>query len=184
MLENALIRIIEQLTKGDRLSDLDREWLVQDLQNTPYSLSRLDLKISDLEISSKLSQLIDERSLFLRLAYPEISQILIAHNIKLDPPSLIFPILWHYWLPLAQHLANQQSLIGRTFIQGLMGGEGTGKTTLGLVLKILLRHLGKTFLSISLDDLYKTYSDRQKLCDRRPAFIWRGPPTPTILIWA
>ena len=80
MLENALIRIIEQLTKGDRLSDLDREWLVQDLQNTPYSLSRLDLKISDLEISSKLSQLIDERSLFLRLAYPEISQILIAHN--------------------------------------------------------------------------------------------------------
>ena len=85
MLENALIRIIEQLTKGDRLSDLDREWLVQDLQNTPYSLSRLDLKISDLEISSKLSQLIDERSLFLRLAYPEISQTLIAHNIKLDP---------------------------------------------------------------------------------------------------
>ena len=136
MLENALIRIIEQLTKGDRLSDLDREWLVQDLQNTPYSLSRLDLKISDLEISSKLSQLIDERSLFLRLAYPEISQTLIAHNIKLDPPSLIFLILWHYWLPLAQHLANQQSQIGRTFIQGLMGGQGTGKTTMGLVLKI------------------------------------------------
>jgi D-glycerate 3-kinase len=176
MLENALIRIIEQLTKGDRLSDLEREWLVHDLQNTAYSLSRLDLKISDLEIRSKLSRLIDERSLFLRLAYPEISQILIAHNIKLDPPSLIFPILWHYWLPLAQHLANQQSQIGRTFIQGLMGGQGTGKTTLGIVLEILLRHLGKTFLSISLDDLYKTYSDRQKLRDRRPAFIWRGPP--------
>ena len=176
MIENALIRIIEQLTKGDRLSDLDREWLVQDLQNTAYSLSRVDLKISDLEINSKLSRLIDERSLFLRLAYPEISQTLIAHNIKLDPPSLIFPILWHYWLPLAQHLANQQSQIGRTFIQGLMGGQGTGKTTLGLVLKILLRHLGKTFLSISLDDLYKNYSDRQKLRDRRPAFIWRGPP--------
>jgi D-glycerate 3-kinase len=156
MLENALIRIIEQLTKGDRLSDLEREWLVHDLQNTAYSLSRLDLKISDLEIRSKLSRLIDERSLFLRLAYPEISQILIAHNIKLDPPSLIFPILWHYWLPLAQHLANQQSQIGRTFIQGLMGGQGTGKTTLGIVLEILLRHLGKTFLSISLDDLYKT----------------------------
>jgi D-glycerate 3-kinase len=176
MLENALIRIIEQLTKGDRLSDLEREWLVHDLQNTAYSLSRLDLKISDLEISSKLSRLIDERSLFLRLAYPEILQILITHNIKLDPPSLIFPILWHYWLPLAQHLSNQQSQIGRTFIQGLMGGQGTGKTTLGLVLKILLRHLGKTFLSISLDDLYKTYSDRQKLRDRRPQLIWRGPP--------
>ncbi len=176
MIENALIRILEQLAKGDRLSDSDREWLIDDLQTTAYSLSRLGLKISDLEISSKLSRLIDERSQFLQLAYLEISQTLIAHNIKLDPPSLIFPILWHYWLPLVQHLANQQSKIGRTFIQGLMGGQGTGKTTLGLVLKILMRHLGKTFLSISLDDLYKTYSDRQKLRDRRPELIWRGPP--------
>ncbi|MEI6329958.1 MAG: glycerate kinase [Pseudanabaena sp. ELA645] len=176
MLENALIRILEQLAKGDRLSVSDREWLTHDLQTTVYSLSRLGLKTSDLNLISKLSILIDERSQFLQLVYPEILQSLIDHKIKFESPSLIFPLLWHYWLPLAQRLANQQSKIGRTFIEGLMGGQGTGKTTLGLVLNILLRHLGKTFLSISLDDLYKTYSDRQKLRDRRPQFIWRGPP--------
>jgi len=173
MIENVLIRILEQLAQGDRLSKVDCDALIKDLQEKSDYLRILDINNSDLQI---IRAAVDQRSQFLQLVYPEIFKSLNTYNIKLEPPSLIFPLLWHYWLPLAQHLANQQAKIGRTFIQGLMGGQGTGKTTLGLVLNILLRHLGKTFLSISLDDLYKTYSDRQKLRDRRPAFIWRGPP--------
>ena len=71
MLENALIRILEQLAKGDRLSVSDREWLIHDLQIRVYSLSRLGLKISESNLISKLSELVDERSQFLQLVYPD-----------------------------------------------------------------------------------------------------------------
>jgi D-glycerate 3-kinase len=41
---------------------------------------------------------------------------------------------------------------------------------------IIENHWGYHVLSISLDDFYKTYSDRQKLQTLEPRLIWRGPP--------
>ena len=177
MLKNIPIRIFELLVQGDRLSSTDHDLLLNELRTNNY-LDRL--AINDLELNRDLkviNEIVDQRSQLLRLVYPEILETLTLHNIQIDPPSAIMPMLWHYWLPLAQSLVHQQEKIGRTLIQGLLGGQGTGKTTLGIVLNILLRHLGKIFLSISLDDLYKTYADRQKLRDRRPELIWRGPPS-------
>ncbi len=171
MIGNPIIRIFELIVQGDRLSISDHHQLKQNLLENRDRLQILD--IGDLSAE----EIIDARSQLLRLVYPEISQSLIIHDIQLDSPSLLLPILWHYWLPLAQQMARQQTQIGRCFMQGLLGGQGTGKTTLGFILNIVLRHLGKTFLSISLDDLYKTYADRQKLRDRRPHLIWRGPPS-------
>ncbi|PZV17452.1 MAG: glycerate kinase [Pseudanabaena sp.] len=168
MIKTILIRIFELIIQGGRLTSPDSELLVNQLSNSN------DCQWS-LEIDP--NETVDRQSQLLRSVYPEISQVLASHNIQIDPPSAILPMLWHYWLPLAQSLANQQEKIGRTFIQGLLGGQGTGKTTLGIVLKVLLQHLGKTFLSISLDDLYKTYADRQKLRDLCPEIIWRGPPS-------
>ena len=174
MLQNIPIRIFELIIQGDRLSDSEHKLLASDLRKNYLHSCALGVNISELKL---IAEIIEQRSLLLRSVYPDICQSLVIQNIRLDPPSIIFPLLWHYWLPLAQSLANQQEKIGRTFIQGLLGGQGTGKTTLGIVLNLLLRHLGKTFLSISLDDLYKTYTDRQKLRDRRPDLIWRGPPS-------
>ena len=174
MLKTIPIKIFELIIRGDRLSSSDYELLVNKLRFNNEYLWALDIDDSGL---NTFNEIIDLRSQFLRSVYPKISQALVIHNIQIDPPSAMLPLLWHYWLPLAQSLANQQEKIGRTFIQGLLGGQGTGKTTLGIVLNILLRHLGKTFLSISLDDLYKTYADRQKLRDRSPDLIWRGPPS-------
>ena len=174
MLKIIPIRIFELIIRGDRITSSDHELLIDNLRNKNDYFLALDIDASDF---SKFKEIVDQRSQFLRSVYPKISQVLAIHNIQIDPPDATLPMLWHYWLPLAQSLANQQEKIGRTLIQGLLGGQGTGKTTLGIVLNILLRHLGKTFLSISLDDLYKTYADRQKLRDRRPDFIWRGPPS-------
>ena len=176
MTEKRLIKIFEQLASGDRLNIYDYNLLKQDLSESQNRLRPLDLKdLKSLE-PEEIKEIIEQRSQLLHLAYSEILQTLVIHNIQLDASSL-FSLLWYCWLPLAQRLAQQQQKIGRTFIQGLLGGQGTGKTTLGIVLNILLRHLGKTFLSISLDDLYKTYTERQKLRDRCPALIWRGPPS-------
>jgi D-glycerate 3-kinase len=174
MIKNIPIRIFEQIVRGDCLTSLDYELLVNELRDYSFCQRFLGIDSSDIKAFTKI---VDLRSQLLRAVYPKISQVLASHNIQVDPAWAILPMLWHYWLPLAQSLANQQEKIGRTFIQGLLGGQGTGKTTLGIVLKVLLLHLGKSFLSISLDDLYKTYADRQKLQDRRPDLIWRGPPS-------
>ncbi len=76
--------------------------------------------------------------------------------------------LWNLWLPLALRLAKQRQANGQPFIQGILGGQGSGKTTLGAVLTLLLQHLGYRTLSLSLDDLYKTHADRLKLREADP----------------
>ncbi|MEW6493519.1 MAG: glycerate kinase [Cyanobacteriota bacterium] len=83
---------------------------------------------------------------------------------------------WTFWLPLALQLAVSRQKLGRPFIQGILGGQGTGKTTLGAVLSLILTHLGYRLLSLSLDDLYKTYAERKQLQEQDPRLIWRGPP--------
>ncbi|NUN65390.1 glycerate kinase [Pseudanabaena biceps] len=167
MRENIPIRIFELLIQGDRLSPSDNDLLITYSRKNNNHFQGLN---------SHILEVIAQRSHLIYLAYPDILKNLAIHHIQIDPPETILAILWNYWLPLAQSLAHQQQKIGRTFIQGLLGGQGTGKTTLGIILEILLRHLGKKFLSISLDDLYKTYADRQKLRDLCPQIIWRGPP--------
>jgi D-glycerate 3-kinase len=169
-----LFKLFKLIIRGDRLSAPENELLLNEtIKNTACfnicDLSNLDIK--------EIKEIIDQRSQLLRLVYVEVSQSLTTHNIHIDPPDAILFILWHYWLPLAQSLAKQQQQIGRTLIQGLLGGQGTGKTSLGIILQILLSHFGKTFLSISLDDIYKTYADRQKMQVIHPDLIWRGPPS-------
>jgi D-glycerate 3-kinase len=84
--------------------------------------------------------------------------------------------LWHLWLPLAMQLSTQKQSLQRPLIQGILGGQGTGKTTLAQVLQLILAQLGSSTVSLSLDDLYKTYADRQQLQKVDPRLIWRGPP--------
>ena len=84
--------------------------------------------------------------------------------------------LWNLWLPLAIQLSTEKQRLNRPLIQGILGGQGTGKTTLCEVLKLILLKLGYSTISLSLDDLYKTYADRQQLQKADPRLIWRGPP--------
>lgn len=84
--------------------------------------------------------------------------------------------LWKFWLPFALKLVQDRQQKDRPIIQGILGGQGTGKTTLARVLKHILAHLNYQTLSFSIDDLYKTYPERQQLLERDPRLIWRGPP--------
>ncbi len=104
-------------------------------------------------------------------------QALEEHPIPLleDWTKWIAP-LWRFWLPLAQQLDKQQKALGTPFIQGILGGQGTGKTTLTAVLQLILQQLGHQILTLSIDDLYLTYAQRQVIRQQDPRLVWRGPP--------
>jgi D-glycerate 3-kinase len=84
--------------------------------------------------------------------------------------------MWNLWLPLATHLAAKQKEISRPFVQGILGGQGTGKTSLAIALTEILACMGLRCIGISIDDLYKTYESRQKLLEIDPRLDRRGPP--------
>lgn len=91
-------------------------------------------------------------------------------------------LLWQLWLPLAMQLVswhqqiNQPDVARRPLIQGILGGQGTGKTTLASILSQILQQWGLQLCQISIDDLYLPYVDRLQLQQQDPRFRWRGPP--------
>jgi len=100
---------------------------------------------------------------------------MLCQQRGLDPEQLQ-PTLRRLWVPLALWLASRRQQGDRPWIQGILGGQGTGKTTMAAVLTMVLKHLGYTSLSLSLDDLYKTHADRLALRQQDPRLLWRGPP--------
>ena len=80
------------------------------------------------------------------------------------------------WQPLAQAIAQKQKMLNRPLIQGILGPQGIGKTTLSKALVAMLGTLGLKAVSVSLDDIYKTYAERKIIQQKNPHLIWRGPP--------
>lgn len=93
---------------------------------------------------------------------------------KISPDEAL-PTLWLLWLPLAQNLAAQKKALGRPLVQGILGMQGAGKSTLGEALRMLLEP-DYGVVNFSIDDLYKTYAERLELRQADPRLIWRGPP--------
>lgn len=85
-------------------------------------------------------------------------------------------LLWRFWLPFALWIDERQKALGLPFIQGVLGGQGTGKTTLTRGVSAILGLLGQSAATLSLDDLYLSYGDRLQLQENDPRLVWRGPP--------
>ena len=120
-------------------------------------------------------QLIEARSQLFCSAYPSVLEWCAHHGIKEEKDTL-FNLMWNCWLPLAINLAELRQKLGRTPIQGILGEMGTGKSSLASILRLLLGHLGYTTVILSLDDIYKTHTERFSLQKTDPRLIWRGPP--------
>lgn len=112
------------------------------------------------------------RSHLLRAIYPRFEQL--CRDFRWTTPPL--ETLWTLWLPLAMELVACRQTLGRPLVQGILGGQGTGKSTLAAVLIQILSHLGYQVCTLSIDDLYKTYAERQQLQAQDPRWRWRGPP--------
>jgi D-glycerate 3-kinase len=149
----------------------DRSW--QDLAQESALADSMRAKVFNIT-PDNVSEIIQERSHLLSLFLPTFSKFCQTH-LKI-PPQTMLKVLWDLWLPLGIKIASSRKDLGRPLIQGILGGQGTGKTTMSRILSLILQQLGYRTLSLSLDDLYKTYSDRLALTQQDPRLIWRGPP--------
>ncbi|MEH2266323.1 glycerate kinase [Nostoc sp.] len=125
-------------------------------------------------VPENVDEVIEKRSQLLKSVFPAFSQF-CQTTLQIEPKEML-QVLWDLWLPLGIKLASQRQQLKRPLIQGILGGQGTGKTTMSKILSLILNQLGYRTLSLSLDDLYKTYSDRLVLTQQDPRLIWRGPP--------
>jgi len=65
----------------------------------------------------------------------------------------------------------------RPFVLGLCGSQGSGKSTVSAALERVLAADGIGCVTLSLDDLYKTKTERERLArEVHPLFATRGPP--------
>ena len=159
----SLISILENLRTRKFIND---EYLFR-LKQIELGDKERSLVFNILE--ENVSEVIQERCLLFLSLIEEEEKLPFCLSDRLE-------ILWHLWLPLAIKLAQKREKLGRPLIQGILGLQGTGKTTLARILISILAKIGWKTISISLDDFYKTYSDRQQLKKEDPRFVWRGPP--------
>lgn len=123
--------------------------------------------------SADILAVLKQRGKWLVQIYPNIQQYGFDRSLA---PDRVLNLLWTLWLPLALQLVAVREPLNRPLVQGILGGQGTGKTTLCGILTLILEHLGYATISLSLDDLYQTYAERQHLQQQDPRFRWRGPP--------
>ena len=83
----------------------------------------------------------------------------------------------NYLIPICFWIANKADNKKPYFV-GLAGGQGTGKTTISSIIKIILEKYFKLkVFKISIDDLYKTRKERIALSKKvHPMLLTRGVP--------
>lgn len=88
------------------------------------------------------------------------------------------PYLSQLYVPFATWLRDMQSVDKQTLIVGINGAQGSGKTTLSLLLACVLKNaFGLNVVTLSIDDIYKTRQQRHIMaCDMHPLFETRGVP--------
>ncbi len=91
-------------------------------------------------------------------------------------PAFEQEVLPHY-AQLATYLADRHTKKNAPLLVAVNGAQGTGKSTMALFLKALLKKQGKQTAVISIDDLYHTFQARKKLAeDVHPLLVTRGVP--------
>ncbi|MDJ0844773.1 glycerate kinase [Crocosphaera sp.] len=161
------IQLLEKFNQSSSLSSSEIETLLQeDLKDSSFcSAFDINVKNGIKKIENRLT------------LWEKSYKLVDKYCQKLSFNSLdIMSLLWKLWLPLAIQLSEKKNQQKTPLIQGFLGVQGTGKTTLCNILCIILKQLEYTSITLSIDDFYKTYSERQKLKEIDPRFIWRGPP--------
>ena len=84
----------------------------------------------------------------------------------------------NFYIPISKMIYRNYSKNKRTKIIGLAGGQGSGKSTISKILKIILKEkFNLETVIFSIDDFYKTLKDREKMSKNiSKLFLTRGVP--------
>ena len=87
-------------------------------------------------------------------------------------------ILKKFYIPMSFWIESKYKKKGKTLFLGVSGGQGSGKTTVTGILKIILKKFFKRQIHVSsIDDFYKTLEERNKMSNKIHAlFKTRGVP--------
>ena len=83
-----------------------------------------------------------------------------------------------FYFPVSKMIQEEYLKKKKTKIIGLTGGQGTGKSTISNILKIILKEAyGLETVIFSIDDFYKTANERKKMSKKVSSlFLTRGVP--------
>ena len=83
-----------------------------------------------------------------------------------------------FFLPISEKIFEQKIKNNKTIIVGLTGGQGSGKSTISNILKIILKERFKlNTVTFSIDDFYKTLKERKIMAKKvNTLFLTRGVP--------
>ena len=84
----------------------------------------------------------------------------------------------NFYLPISEMINKNYLKTKKTRIIGLAGGQGSGKSTISQILKIILKtKFNLEVVVFSIDDFYKTLKDRKKMSKKiNRLFLTRGVP--------
>ena len=104
-----------------------------------------------------------------------LDEFLARHRL----PSSFANVVDEFYVPLARWLCARMTESGPgTFVLGINGAQGTGKTTLSNFLSEFLRHdYDMSVAELSIDDIYLTRAERTDLAEHvHPLLSTRGVP--------
>ena len=84
----------------------------------------------------------------------------------------------NFFLPISEKIHRNYLNNKKTKIIGLTGGQGSGKSTISQILKIILKEgFNLNTVIFSIDDFYKTLQERKAMSKKiNPLFLTRGVP--------
>lgn len=84
----------------------------------------------------------------------------------------------NFYFPICEMIYKDYLKNKKTKIIGLAGGQGSGKSTISQILKIILKErYNLNVVTLSIDDFYKTLKDRVKMSKKiSKLFLTRGVP--------